>query len=325
MDQSVSKLNEFLQSKKSIAIVTPKDPNVDQMAAALSLCISLASSGRQVTVATPNDPLVELSHLVGIDKVKTSLTDGGGDLVVSFPYREGEIEKVSYTLEDGLLNIVVKAGESGLNFDQNEVKYTRGGAGPDLLFAVGASRVSDLGKLFDPQNLKETTVVNIDNSSQNQGFGDLVLVSARNSSICELVTNLIISLNLPMNADISQNLLDGILFATNNFQNPNTSALALEMAGVLMKNGAQRESLAREMASTAFNRSDLPQNQNQNQSQNLQGLYGEKPQTPVQTQTPVSSGAGSRPAGQNSQPDQTLNNPPSDWLTPKIYKGSTNF
>lgn len=317
MDQTVSKLNEFLQSKKNIAVVVPKDPNVDQMAAALSLYLSLASSGRQVTVATPNEPLVELSHLVGIDRVKTSLAEGGGDLVVSFPYREGEIEKVSYTLEDGLLNIVVKAGESGLNFDQNEVKYTRGGTGTDLLFTVGASRVSDLGKLFDPQNLKETTVVNIDNSSQNQGFGDLVLVSARNSSICELVTNLILSLNLPMNADISQNLLDGIIFATNNFQNPNTSALSLEMAGVLMKNGAQRESQVREMASTAFNRSDL----SQNQSQNLQGLYGEKPQTPVQRPIQESS----QPSVQNSQPDQTLNNPPSDWLTPKIYKGSTNF
>lgn len=325
MDQTISKLNEFLQSKKNIAVVTPKDPNVDQMAGALSLYLSLASSGRQVAVATPNDPLVELSHLVGIDKVKTSLAGGGGDLVVSFPYREGEIEKVSYTLEDGLLNIVVKAGESGLNFDQGEVKYTRSGVGPDLLFAVGASRVSDLGKLFDPQSLKETTVVNIDNSTQNQGFGDLVLVSTRNSSVCELVANLILSLNLPINTDISQNLLDGILFATNNFQNPNTSAMSLEMAGVLMKNGAQRESLAREMASTAFSRTNeqsSPVNQNQSQNQNLQGLYGEKQPPAVQSQKPIEQS--SQPV-QNSQPDQTLNNPPSDWLTPKIYKGSTNF
>lgn len=333
MDQTISKLNEFLQSKQSIAVAVPKDANVDQMAAALSLHLSLASAGRQVIIASAESPLVELSHLVGIDKVKTSLGGQSGDLVVSFPYREGEIEKVSYTLEEGLLNIVVKAGEAGLNFDQKDVKYTRSTSGPQLLFVVGASRVSDLGKLFDPQNLKETTVVNIDNSTQNQGFGDMVLVSTRNSSVCELVANLILSLNLPMNTDISQNLLDGILSATNNFQNPNTSALALEMAGVLMKNGAQRESQVREMASTAFNRTNEQSSPvNQNQNQNLQGLYGEKQPPAVQSQKPIEPSSqpaqNAGPSVQSSQAanqDQTLNNPPQDWLTPKIYKGSTNF
>ncbi len=305
MDQTLSKLNEFLGSSKSIAVVAPKDSSVDQMAAALSLFLSLQAAGRQVSIATPENPLVELSHLVGIDKVKTSLGGSSGDLVVSFPYNEGEIEKVSYTLEDGLLNIVVKAGELGFSSDQKDVKYTRPQGGLDLLFIVGAARISDLGKLFDPELLKETTVVNIDNNSQNQGFGDIVMVSTRLSSVSEQIANVLMSLNLPMDLDIAQNLLDGILSATNNFQSPNTSALALEMGGVLMRNGAKRESLSREMASTAFNRPQIPvQNQ---------------PSAPVQNSQPAPV--------QNSQPtnDQTFNNPPEDWLTPKIYKGSTNF
>ncbi len=307
MDQTLSKLNEFLQTKKSIAVVTPKDPSVDQMAGALSLYLSLSSAGKQITIATPNNPLVELSNLVGIDKVKTALGGTSGDLVVSFPYREGEIEKVSYTLEDGLLNIVVKAGELGFSFDQKDVKYTRPQGWLDLLFIVGASRLSDLGKLFNPETLKDTTVVNIDNSSQNQGFGDLVMVQPRNSSVSESVANILLSMNLPMSLDVSQNLLDGILFATNNFQNPNTSALALEMAGVLMKNGAKRESQVREMASTAFSRP---------QPQNVQ---------PVQTQPVQSQNEQSLPVNQNQTPQEDFNNPPQDWLTPKVYKGSTNF
>lgn len=319
MDQTISRLNEFLQTKKSIAVVTGKDPNVDQMAAALSLYLSLSAAGKQVTVATPNDPLVEVSHLVGIDKIKKGLTQASGDLVVSFPYREGEIDKVSYTLEGGQLNIVVKAGTEGLNFDNKDVKFVRSQGAPELLFIVGASRLSDLGALFNPESLKDTTVVNIDNSPQNQGFGDLVLVSNRSSSVSEEVANLLFSLSLPMDRDISQNLLDGILFGSNNFQNPNTSALALEMAGILMRNGAQRQSLAREMASTAFNRSDL-----MNQRTDLQGLYGEKSQsqTPVQPKTNEQS---SQPQNQNQTQNVDFNNPPEDWLAPKVYKGSTNF
>lgn len=310
MDQSLNKLNEFLQTHKSIAVVAPRDPSADQMAAALSLYLSLSLSGRQVSISMPETPLVELSHLVGIDKVKTQLGGASGDLVVSFPYKEGEIEKVSYTLEDGFLNIVVKAGELGFSFDQKDVKYVRPTAAQDLLFIVGASRLSDLGNLFDPEALKNTSVVNIDNSPQNQGFGDLVMVSSKLSSVSEQVASIILGLNLPMDPDISQNLLEGIKSATNNFQGPNTSSLAFEMAGVLMRSGARRESPVREMASSAFNH-----------SQTLQGLYGEKPQPQVQplSQIPVQN------LTQHNEDANDFNNPPSDWLTPKIYKGSTNF
>jgi len=294
MDTTISRLNEFLGKSKNIGIIAPKDSNLDQMAASLSLYLSLVSSGRAVTIATPENPLVELSSLVGIDKVKTNLGGTTGDLVVSFPYKEGEIEKVSYTLEEGFLNIVVKAGEVGFSFDQKDVKYTRPQGAPDLLFIIGAPRLSDLGKLFDPELLKDTTVVNIDKSAENQGFGDLVMVSTKLSSVSEQIANMLLSMNLPMGSDIAQNLLDGILSATNNFQNPNTSALAFEMSGVLMRNGAKRESETRERATTAFSRS----------------------QAPVKSSPAPSS----QPAS-----DQTLDNPPEDWLTPKVYKGSTNF
>ncbi len=287
MDTILNKLSEILSKSKSIGIVTPKDPNLDQMGAALALYLSLSSDGKNVTVATPNDPLVEVSNLVGIDEVKTSINGRIGDLVVSFPYKEGEVEKVSYTLEDNFLNIVVKAGDEGLSFNEKDVKFTRPKVAPDLLFIIGASMLSNLGKLFDPQELKDTTVINIDNSSQNQGFGDLVMVSPRSSSISEQVASVISSLSLKMDVDIAQNLMKGIDFATDNFQSPNTSALAFEMAGVLMRQGALRGGAQ----------------SSQEQSLETQRTFSLNPKSQ----------------------SEDLKNPPEDWLAPKIYKGSTNF
>ena len=67
---------------------------------------------------------MEVSSLVGIDKVKKSFNGGAnGDLTVTFPYKEGEIEKISYTLEEGKLNILVKAGENGLSFNEKDVEF----------------------------------------------------------------------------------------------------------------------------------------------------------------------------------------------------------
>ena len=302
-----SKIKEAIDKYNNIAIITPIDPTVDEMGAALSLYLSLKDSGKSLSIATPNTPLVEVSSLVGIDDVNTTLGSATGDLVVSFPYKEGEIDKVSYTKDDNFLNIVIKAGELGLGFTEKDVKFTRGTNAPELLFIVGAARISDLGGLFDPAALKDTVVVNIDNKAENQGYGDIVMVSNRFSSISEAVANLILSLNLRIDLDISQNLMLGIATATDNFGDPTTSSLAFEMAGILMRNGALRpaNSAPRRKLSVGFEERE------------------EKPlsQDPIVQPKPFSEPVKEEPRVQAP----VATNPPEDWLEPKIYKGSTNF
>lgn len=295
-----TKIREAIEKYNNIAIAVPASPLMDEMAAALGLYLSLSTLGKNITVASPTTPLVEVSNLVGIDRVQTTLGGGTGDLVVSFPYREGEIEKVSYTRDDNFLNIVVKAGELGLNFDEGDVRYTRGGASPELLFVIGAERVTDLGNLYDVNNLKDTLVVNIDNKSQNQGYGDILMVSTKLSSISEAVVNLIVSLNYRLDIDIAQNLMLGISSATNNFQNPNTSSLAFEMAGILMRSGAIRPTQG------VLNQRQAPR----------QDDFIKQTESKVRTE---------EIERKENIGQITKASPPDDWLEPKIYKGSTNF
>jgi hypothetical protein len=254
-----------------------------------------------LTIATPNQPLVEVSSLVGIDEVKSSLGAASGDLVVSFPYKEGEIEKISYTKDNKFLNIIVKAGEKGLSFTEDDVLFTRGGRAPELLFVIGSPRISDLGSLYDIEFLKDTLVVNIDNKAENQGFGDIKIVSSRLSSVSEAVCSLIFSLGLKMDLDIAQNLMLGIATATNNFTNDNTSPLAFEMAGLLLRQGAIRPSFQPVV--------------NQKKQVRRQSLsFEEKEEKPLEDIE----------VEEKTESTQKTN-PPEDWLEPKIYKGSTNF
>lgn len=306
--QTAQKVKEALAKNEKIAILVGKNPSIDDMAAALSLYLGLSKQYKDISISLPNEPLVELSSLVGINKVKTTLGSEGGDLIVSFPYKEGEIEKVSYTLEEGYLNIVVKAGPDGLTFSERDIQYKRGGAFPTLLFIIGTPRLADLGSLFDPEGLKDTTVINIDNKSENQGFGDIVLVSQGFSSVSEQIATLLQALDFDLDIDISQNLLSGISFATDNFQKPTTSASAFEIAGQLMKKGAVRASIT----------------------------------SRLQTQDPFykpSSSTGIRENLDKFQKDddkkierelqrkdkKDSKEPPADWLVPKVYKGSTNI
>ncbi len=339
------KIKDVLAKNSNVGVVVTKNPSVDHMAAGLSLFLSLRQMGKTSVIASPTAPTVEVASLVGIDKVKNDLGGDGGDLTVAFPYREGEIEKVSYTLENGYLNIVVKSGDKGLNFQEKDIKFKRSGKAPQVLFFVGVPRLSDLGNLFNPEALKDTTIINIDNKPDNQGFGDIVVVSPKSSSVSEQIAHFLLSVDgHDMDVDIAQNLLSGIAHATNDFQDPRTSPIAFEMAGVLMQKGAvrksqrqtQQEDQQRRDHATSFMPQQQPQPRPRNpfqqfqQPQRPQQPFGQPHQAPVQPQSQNMQ----QPQPQqnmpqnNQQPTQNQNsNPqrqtPPDWLTPKVYKGST--
>lgn len=303
-------IREILQKDEAIGILVGKDANLDNMGAALALYLALKQANKQISIAAPSEPTVEISSLVGINKVKKNLEGEGGDLVVSFPYQEGEIEKVSYTLENGYLNILVKAGEEGLSFSQSDVRFKKGGSSPKTLFVIGTPRLSDLGNLFDPESLKGTTLINIDNKAENQGFGDVVFVSADFSSVCEQMARLLTSLGLDIDIDIAQNLLNGISFATGNFSDSKTSPFAFELAAMLLRKGATRPKVFGEERQTP----------KQFQGWSAGSTFKPLPQKTIK-QAPVSL---KRRDVVEEDKEEEKETPP-DWLAPKIYKGSTSI
>ena len=309
----LERIKDLIAKNESIGIAVGKNPGIDEMAAGLSLYLSLSEASKKVTIVCPTDPIVEVSSLVGINKVKKSF-DGGanGDLMVTFPYKEGEIEKISYTLEEGKLNILVKAGENGLSFNEKDIEYKREGAAPGLVFVVGTPRISDLGTAFDMETFKDSKIINIDYKPENQGFGDIPLLGLSASSVCELMANFISSLNFKMDTDVASNLLTGIIAATDNFQSSSTSTLAFETAALLLKKGAVRKvksALKSEIKEDAF--------------------FSPKPEPKASVIHDYSfakiledKARGTGEKKEEAGIDES--NPPDDWLAPKIYKGSTS-
>lgn len=316
MNNNFESIRQALGRNELMAVIAGVNPTIDQMAAALSLYIALSGSGKNVSILSPQEPLVEVSNLVGIDKVRRNF-DGGksGDLTVSFPYQEGEIDKISYTLEGGFLNIIVKATQLGLTFSEKDVIFKRSGDAPGVIFAVGVEKLSDLTGIFNLDEVKNTTIINIDNNPNNQGYGEIVLVNPQSSSLSEEIANLILALDLRLDIDSSQNILSGIQSATNNFSNPNTSALAFEMVGVCMRNGAIRiQKRSDRQSFPPIVSQDLSQRPFPGQPQK------QKSQQPQQPPNPNNRGNITREY-QKENKDTT---PAGDWLEPKVFKGSTN-
>jgi hypothetical protein len=344
-NQAHPKIKDLLSRHTNVGVMLSKNPEVDHAAAGLSLYLALRQIGKNVVVVSPTQPTVEISNLVGIDKVKNTLGADGNDLTVAFPYKEGEIEKVSYTLENGFLNIVVKASDKGLTFKENEIQFKRGGGKvPALMFFVGVPRLTDLGNLFNPDAFKDTTIVNIDNKPDNQGFGDVILVSPKFSSVSEQVAHLLSQIEtIEIDQDIAQNLMSGIAQATNDFQDPKTSYLAFEMAGILMRKGAIRKKASQKEERQESNASFFPYQPQQSQPMQPQRMTQPfrqpqqfrpqfpRPFQPQQNQPqPIQQPVQPNPQpvnqpqqNQSGQDNRQQRQAPPDWLTPKVYKGST--
>lgn len=370
-NQTFQRIKDLINQHQSVGVLVGPNPSLDEMAAGLGMFLVLKQMGKDASIVSPTDPVVGISSLVGIDKVQKSFgsTGGGnGDLTVSFPYKEGEIEKVSYTLDNGKLNIQVKAGPQGLNFQQSDVDFIRASAGaaaaPSLVFMIGITNPQTVANVFDINANPTTSVVNVDNKEENPKYGTVQNVSGRFSSVSEEIADFVTLLEpqVELDVDTCQNLLTGILFATRDFTTPNTSYLAFEMAGILMKKGAKRSMPATTQPNTVQNpqayfppqqpAQSMPQPQpmmQQPQQPANQPMVGamqpQAPSMPVQEfnpmmQQPVQSQPmqqfAPQPMQQSVPPmqqpvEQPMQQPasavdnqaPADWLTPKVYKGST--
>lgn len=330
ISNQLSQVQNVLGQPGSIGIIVSENQSLDKMAAALALYLSLKASGKDVQIISKRDPLVEISNLVGINKVRKSFDGKAKMLIVSLPYKEGEIEKVSYNIEGSRLNInLFAAQDQGITFQERDVDYIKTGAAPNIIFTVGIRNAQELQNIV--QNDKNTHVISIDTTTSQADFAEVTVSDSSFSSFSEIVAEIIDGLGFSVDIDIAQNILDGVSAATNNFILANTSASAFEAVAFALRNGARRRSTQN------MPRRDRQQNIPQQQSMRQQHGQQQQPRSHQQNQQPQQQQNKSQnnmlpvPEPIQAQPDnqsEVLNEQsqqedvPSDWFVPKVFKSS---
>lgn len=332
--QDILSIRSLLQNN-TIGILLGERMNLDTAGAALGLYLSLKESGKNPQIISVREPIVEIANLVGIDKVKKSFSGNSSRVVVSLPYIKGEIGKVSYKEENDRINFYLTAveGRSITSYDTNDIHLIWDGSMPSVIFVFGMNNASQIANYMSSNN--SVKIVNIDNVGDS--FGDISIVNNSFSSVSEVVAKIIKELRLPINIDIAQNLLDGILYGTRNFTKPNTSPYAFESTGILMQTGATRMD-NRNSGRGMFGNQNKSSHQNRN-NQNRQGRQNNQPNQNIQlnqnvkpediqrTAPQVSDNPSLEPNEPEAVPNQPTENQdiPDDWLMPKVFKGSQDI
>lgn len=310
--EDLAQIQSLVTSAHRVLVLTRQNPSVDTMASVLAIYLALLKLGKDVTVAMESQALVEVSNLVGIDKVKTSL-DGKNLQITYKPYTLGDFEKVSYMEDTGTtpgaivdsFKLTITPRE-GFVPDPKNFIFSSTGSAADLIVTVDVLEPTQLGRLFDANLFSTAQVINIDNHDPNKDYGRFNLVEPEAATISEIVTFFLRAINVQLDTDMANNLYQGIVQASQNFQSSKVAAATFEAAAICLRAGAK---------------------------QLTNNPTGQPQSIPMAQPQPVRSQTGVQPPIQNpNQPvaPQVVNNTnsgdatvPADWTQPKAYRGTS--
>lgn len=311
-DAQLSELKNLLPSAKNILIAVPAGLDIDNLSAGLSLFLAFEAAGKEVSIVCDDNILVGQAHLFGVDHVvKTLPSTEGGNLTLTL---EGvaasdntvpSLEKLDWYAESNNLNLVFHV-LPGQTFQPSRIVPRYQGSGFNLIFVIGAANLNALGNAYSQNQsaYSGTHIVNIDTQSANTSFGQTNVLDTGVSSLSEMAVNLITDLGFNLDSDMASNLLTGIFDATNNLSDPKVTADTYMAVANCLRVGGKKPGVQKQPEVASI------------------------PQQPAYDWNAVSAAIGSfdsqpspeeRPAGEGVI-SETVE---PEWLTPKIFKGSS--
>lgn len=236
----LQKVVEIIQNGTSGLICIPENPSPDAVAAATALYMGLMQLGKSTAIAC-SSPVQ--SNLIAADKIQSEMATSGDNLVISFPYQDGSIDKVDYFIQNDLFNIVVSPRAGTPKIEQKDVKFNYTGGTVDFIVTIDTTNLRQLGQLYadNQEQFKGKKIVNIDRHLTNSFYGTANYVNRTVSSTAELILGILQTMNVQIEPDIAANLYAGVLAATNNYTAQTVNAQTFEVSAFLMKQGAGKQ------------------------------------------------------------------------------------
>lgn len=243
MTKTINQIKELVTKNDAGIIVLPAKATPDAIASATALYIALIKMGKQVSIVASSIPQ---SDLMGADKIKTDLSTGGNNLIISFPYEDGTIDRIDHTIENDRFNLIIVPREGQKKLDPKDVQYSYAGGKIDFIITIDAPNLNTLGEIYqkNQRTFDGKNIINIDRHLINNSYGTINLVVKTSSSTSELILKVITGLNIEIDKDIATNLYSGVTAATNNFTAYSVNANTFETVAQLLRAGAVKKPTA---------------------------------------------------------------------------------
>ena len=244
----IQQVNETIKKSHHALIVCKKEYSADAIASALALALFLKKQNKLVDIVCDNfKPTPSLDFLPQIQDVKTQIV-GLEKFIVSLDLKKNKVAEFSYNIEDDQLNIYITPKEG--SFRKEDVNAKSSGYKYDLIFTIDAPDFESLGGVY--QNFTEffydTTIINIDHSTENEQYGQINLTNPNAVSSSEIIFRLIDSIDHNLfDKEIATCLLTGMVAETRSFKTANVTPKTLKIASQLLGLEADRDLIIKKL------------------------------------------------------------------------------
>lgn len=232
------KIAEKIKSSNNILVALSRDPNVDEISAAIGLTMILNKLGKHVTAIysgeTPNT-LEFLKPEQTFEKNTNSLQD----FIIAL--HKDKADHLRYKIEGDYVKVYITPYKTTIS--QTDFEFSQGDFNVDLVISIDVETAESLDGALSEYGriMHDATAINI-TTNQAGRFAELEWSDPSESSVCEMIVILSGYLDqTEFDQPTATALLTGIVSATDRFSNARTTSETMQVSSRLMQAGADQQ------------------------------------------------------------------------------------
>ena len=229
---------EKIKASENILIALSKNPNIDEISAALGLAIILDTMRKHVT-AIFSGQVPNVLQFLKPEETFEKTTNSLQDFIIALS--KDKVDHISYKIEGDFVKVYVTPYKATIG--QSDLSMSHGDYNVDLVICFNVISGDEIDPALSEYGriMHDATAINLTVDTPGR-FAELEWQDSNVSSISEMIVSLADRLGLAsFSEQVATALLTGIVASTDHFSNPRTSSNTMSIASKLMSFGANQQ------------------------------------------------------------------------------------
>ena len=229
---------EKIKASENILIALSKNPNIDEISAALGLAMILDTIHKHVT-AIFSGQVPNVLQFLKPEETFEKTTNSLQDFIIALT--KDKVDHISYKIEGDFVKVYVTPYKATIG--QSDLSMSHGDYNVDLVICFNVISGDEIDPALSEYGriMHDATAINLTVDTPGR-FAELEWQDSNVSSISEMIVGLADRLGLAsFSEQVATALLTGIVASTDHFSNPRTSSNTMSIASKLMSFGANQQ------------------------------------------------------------------------------------
>jgi len=240
---------EKIKASENILIALSKNPNIDEISAALGLAMILDTIHKHVT-AIFSGQVPNVLQFLKPEETFEKTTNSLQDFIIALS--KDKVDHISYKIEGDFVKVYVTPYKATIG--QADLSMSHGDYNVDLVICFNVISGDEIDPALSEYGriMHDATAINLTVDTPGR-FAELEWQDSNVSSISEMIVGLADKLGLAsFSEQVATALLTGIVASTDHFSNPRTSSNTMSIASKLMSFGANQQLISSQIMDKIF-------------------------------------------------------------------------